>query len=299
LYLVSSPVSFRDANDIEFEQFMSEYGKSYMSQNEMSFRKNIFKANMEKARILDAENPLAEFGMTIFSDLTEAEMLKRMGAVAPAQDSDAPIHEGTAEPNGDIDWRGSMNAVQNQGSCGSCWAFSATATYETRAKIQGKMALTKLSEQEVVDCTSAQYGCNGGWMHDAFAFLQTTQFCTAQSYPYTAVKGTCRKTSCQGTIKNSGYTFVNGEAGLMSALGAGPVAIALDASTWGSYRSGIVTSCGAGMNHAVVLSAYQAGNNAWVIRNSWGSGWGEAGYIRLIQGRNMCNLTYKSSYPTF
>lgn len=297
LYLASAPAAVN--TDAQFEQFIATYGKNYANEGELNFRKEVFKTNMKNAERLNAENPEAEFGMTIFSDQTESEMLRRMGAIAPTTESQVPIHTTESVADADIDWRKNLEPVQNQGQCGSCWAFSATATFEARYKMSGK-TLTKFSEQEAVDCTSSQYGCNGGWYEAVWQMLKSDKFCTSSSYPYKAVKQTCRKTSCDGRANDKGYVLVSKtESAMYDALKSGPISIAVDASTWSSYRGGVLTSCGTGMNHAVVLSGYQSGNNAWVVRNSWGTGWGESGYIRIKKGSNVCNLTYKPAYPTF
>lgn len=305
LYLSTYPVDFRSENEVKFERFMVEYAKSYSTESELRFRQDVFNANLEKIKILNEQNPQAFFAVNMFADQTESEMHRRMGAIPSAHTNGCDEQSvGTKDPDHDISWVDKMNPVQNQGSCGSCWAFSTTATFETRALISGAVdTLTKFSEQQLVDCTSSSYGCNGGWMHDAFDYLRNKKFCTLQSYPYRAVKSSCQDSKCDDKItKSKGCTIIptsDKEAGLYRALEDGPVAIALDATTWSFYSSGIVTTCGTGMNHAVVLSGYQALNNAWVIRNSWGTNWGESGYIRLIAGQNMCNLTYRSSIPTF
>jgi len=300
LFMANMPTNL-DA-DAQFEEFIATYGKNYASVGEVNFRRDVFKANMKNAERLSALNPEAEFGMTIFSDQTEAEMMKRMGAIAPTTESNAPVHTEESEPNGDLDWRSSLEPVQNQGQCGSCWAFSATASFEARLKLSGKGSLMKLSEQEALDCASTQYGCNGGWYEAVWQMAQTSKFCTLASYPYKAVKGSCQKTTCDGKANDAGYKMVaKTEAAMMDALKSGPISIAVDASTWSSYRGGVVkrSACGTGMNHAVVLAGYQSKENAWVVRNSWGSGWGESGYIRLSKDENTCNLTYKPAYPTF
>jgi cathepsin L len=286
--------------DEQFEQFIVQYGKNYASEGEMTFRREVFKANMQKAAELQRLNPRAEFGMTIFSDQTESEMMQRMGAIAPTSfDESIPVHTQESEPNGDLDWNKYLEPVQNQGSCGSCWAFSATATFEARHYMKSGKEY-KLSEQEAVDCSSSQYGCNGGWYEAVWKMVQTDKFCTLNSYPYKAVKGSCKKSTCDGKANDKGYTFVKKtETAMMDALKSGPISIALDASTWSSYRGGVMDHCSNGMNHAVVLTGYSASDNAWKVRNSWGTGWGEKGYIRLAYGKNMCNLTYKPAYPTF
>lgn len=286
--------------DEQFEQFIIQYGKNYASEGELNFRREVFKSNMAKAEELQKRNPRAEFGVTIFSDQTEGEMAQRMGAIAPTTfDESIPVHTQESQPNGDINWDKYLEPVQNQGSCGSCWAFSATATFEARHYIQ-KGTEYKLSEQEAVDCSSSQYGCNGGWYEAVWTFVKTNKFCSEESYPYKAVKGSCHANTCDGKATDKGYTFVaKTETAMMDALKSGPISIAVDASTWSSYRGGVMTSCSNGMNHAVVLVGYSANDNAWKVRNSWSSSWGEKGYIRLAYGKNTCNLTYKPAYPTF
>merc|ERR1711957_902330 len=101
---------------------------------------------------------------------------------------------------------------------------------------------------------------------------QKNKFCTLNSYPYKAVKGSCSKTTCDGKANSKGYKLVaKNEAAMYDALKSGPISIAVDASTWHSYRGGVVTSCGTGMNHAVVISGYDSDKDAWTVRNSWGS----------------------------
>jgi C1A family cysteine protease len=301
LYLANNQGFSLSAN-AQFEEFISTYGKNYASEPELNFRREVFSANMKNAERLNAENPLAEFGMTVFSDLTESEMIKRMGAIAPSTPSDAPVHTQESVAAAAIDWRKDLQPVQNQGSCGSCWAFSATAAFEGRYKLsQGPNGSSiKLSEQEALDCSSTSYGCNGGWYEAVWQMTTTDKFCTLSSYPYKAVKGSCSKKTCDGKANDKGYKLVaKTEDAMYDALKTGPISIAVDASTWSSYKSGVVTSCSTGMNHAVVLAGYDAANNAWIVRNSWGTGWGEQGYIRLAHGKNTCNLTYKPAYPTF
>lgn len=152
VYLLSTSSS-SNTLESQFQSFLSEYGKSYNSQSEYEFRMQVFKKNMENAKILGELNPLAEFGVTPFSDQTEEEMVKRMGDISDDQFDRSSVYSETAQPNGDIDWRKYHQPIQNQGSCGSCWAFAATATVEAYNHI-GKGKNLKLSEQQLVDCVT-------------------------------------------------------------------------------------------------------------------------------------------------
>ena len=171
-------------------------------------------------------------------------------------------------------------------------------------------SLVSLSEQNFVDCDTTDSGCNGGWMDNAFAWAKTNGgVCTESAYPYTAKKGTCN-TSC-GTkyAKPASYTDVtkNDVNSLMSALNKQPVSVAIEAdqASFQLYKSGVLTaSCGTNLDHGVLAVGYGTDNGVdyWTVKNSWGTGWGEAGYIRLArtssQKQGQCGiLSGPPSYP--
>jgi len=193
--------------------------------------------------------------------------------------------------------------LKDQGQCGSCWAFSATAAFEARFELAlgYKHADTLYAEQELVDCDKQSSGCNGGWMDFGFEYLQNNAFCTEVQYPYRAVDGTCKVSQCAGGPSDKGHTDVTpGDEGeLLTALVDGPVAVAVDASSWSFYAGGILDSCGNGLNHGVTLIKADSKDGSVTIRNSWGGSWGEAGHIRLAVNQNMCGYADVASYPTF
>ena len=299
LYLVSSP---SEENDLEFTQFMNEYRKSYSTETELEFRRSVFAANMKRAEIYQAENPLAVFGVTVFSDRTEAEMAQMMGLdlVSPLPE-ELEFYDEETQPNADIDWRKYLPPIQNQANCGSCWAFSAAATFEGRYSIKTKKASPKFSEQQLMDCVTACSACSGGLMDYAFLYLKATKFCSLAKYPYLARKDTCKATTCGGIVTaKEAYSITKTEQAHLSVLGSGPISIAVDATSWPLYKSGILTSCNKAINHGVNLVGYlSVGGYAWLVRNSWGPSWGEAGHIRLAYGANVCNLTSRSTIVTF
>lgn len=301
LYVAFTPATAEF--DAEFEEFIATYGKNYASMEEMSFRRAIFNSNMAKAVKLRVLNPLAKFGVTMFADQSDSEMQRRMGAVDPGRNrKNVPVHTTQADELKDVDHRDIMQPIQNQGSCGSCWAFSATAAFEGRHHLYADDDTEKYSEQEALDCSSPMYGCNGGWYEAVWDFVKKDEFCSLDSYKYTAKKGSCGASSCEKKALDTGYSYVDAnEAAMYDALTSGPVSIAVDASTWSVYQGGVVNraSCGTGMNHAVVLVGYTTEDNAWIVRNSWSETWGEDGHIKLAYGENTCNLLYKPAYPTF
>lgn len=144
-------------------------------------------------------------------------------------------------------------------------------------------------------------------MNYAFDYLKTKSFCQLAQYPYTATQGViCKSSSCTGVgVDKTTVAVAKNEGAHLTALASGPVSIAVDATYWYLYQYGIITSCGpvTGVNHGVVLVGYTGATSTlpayWKVRNSWSSTWGEAGYIRLQVGGNLCLLTTLSSYPTF
>jgi len=189
------------------------------------------------------------------------------------------------------------------------WAFSTTGSVEgAHAIATGK--LVSLSEQQLVDCSSAQgnQGCNGGLMDQAFEFIISNKgICTEADYPYTAVTGTTCQTTCQSAATISSYKDVTAgdeSVGLLNAVAQQPVSIAIEADQSGFqfYGGGVFNgACGTALDHGVLAVGFDhdATSNLdyWIVKNSWGNTWGEAGYIRMVRGQNECGLSNMASYP--
>lgn len=209
-----------------------------------------------------------------------------------------------------INWRDKQKVtpVKNQGNCGSCWAFSAVGAIESKIAIDGKK-LQNLSEQMVVDCSSSNYGCSGGFMHTAFQdIIKMGGICSNENYPYQMMKQTCNLNvpKIDGT-KISGYDFIlpqNIQA-LKNAVNKQPICVALaaDSQDFRFYGGGIFDNDNLSkrMNHAVLLVGYEENCPVpyWIIKNSWGSEWGENGYIRIKinDGKGILGINQYGVYP--
>ena len=240
-------------------------------------------------------------GERLSTDRTPQEMEAFMGLNLSAEEEYTDVY--TYNPDeivGAYDWASKMAAVKNQGSCGSCWAFSAVAATEGRYhltyKKKAKVDIT-FSEQQAVDCDKKSHGCNGGWMDNAFDLFKAGVMKDAD-YKYTARQGTCKFDAKKKVDSVKGRTSIRkGDvAGIISAAQAGPISVAVDATKWSGYKSGVFSTCSNKLNHGVTLVGVDA-NGVMKIRNSWGS-WGEAGHIRLAKG-NTCGVADAASYPTF
>jgi len=167
-------------------------------------------------------------------------------------------------------------------------------TVETAYAIK-RGVLTSLSEQQVVDCSKAygNLGCQGGMPSAVFNYLKAQGSATLQAYPYTGVQGSCR-TYSKAAVSVTGYVNVNGEGGLLTAAAIGSVVVQIEADTqaFQFYSSGVFdnSGCGTNIDHGVVVVGYgsQGTTPYWIVRNSWGAGWGEKGYIRMVRNKNMC-----------
>ncbi|CAL8122206.1 unnamed protein product [Orchesella dallaii] len=214
-----------------------------------------------------------------------------------------------------IDWRtkGAVTPVKNQGNCGSCWAFTATGALEGRI-FQKTGKLPNLSEQNLVDCATnvngqgCCSGCDGGWMTDAYDYVKiNTGINGNATYPYETKQLTCRykSTAKAGTATGYVYTAEDDENDLKKAVAAGVVATAIDATELQAYVSGVFKCTKfEALNHGVLIVGY--GTDAslgdyWLVKNSWGTGWGEKGYIRIARGKgypDSCGIASASNYPT-
>jgi C1A family cysteine protease len=217
-----------------------------------------------------------------------------------------------------VDWvdKGAVTSVKNQGQCGSCWTFSATGAIESAYYLKyGK--LLDFSEQELVSCDSGSMGCKGGLMDQAFDWVETRKgLCSESDFPYVSGSGTAPKCKQCKPIPGSQVDHyvdvpVDDENALMSAVAQQPIAVAIEADqiAFQMYKSGILTGkCGSKLDHGVLVVGYgtdkESGIDYWKVKNSWGSEWGESGYIRLQRGKvtpwnhsGECGILAQASFP--
>lgn len=210
-----------------------------------------------------------------------------------------------------VDWRNSykVSSVKNQGQCGGCWAFSSVGAVESAWAIKHN-ALYNLSEQELIDCSSENHGCEGGSMVKSFQYIIENGLCSNLSYPYTAIDKRCNNT-CKSLVKISNYSDIipNQEKMLMRAVQHQPVSVAIQANkrSFQMYQRGIYSDpdCGFELDHGVLLIGYGYDKtydmDYWIIKNSWSDSWGENGYIRIQRNiddeRGLCGISMDPSVP--
>jgi len=179
---------------------------------------------------------------------------------------------------------------------------------ESAYAIENNVAPISLSEQQLVDCSQAEgnQGCNGGLMDQAFQYVITNGgICKEGDYPYTAMDGTCKSSQCTCAVKISAFTDVSQtEAALTAAIVQQPISVAVDASSWQFYSTGVMSNCVfTQLDHGVLAVGYgsASGQAYYKIKNSWGTSWGMQGYILLarnVGGVGECGITQASSFPT-
>ena len=311
LALVSCEISEDTLIFQSFQKFIKKFNKKYSSINEFLARFEVFKRNI--FQLLEDGEQSYKTGITQFSDLTHQEFSKiylnlNYDAMAMANFDPYFVKTSNAAPSS-YDWRNynRVCAVQDQGSCGSCWAFATIGNLEGlyAAKVG---ECKKFSEQMLVDCDTSDSGCNGGLMEYAFAYLKKSGvLCFEDGYtPYKGVKGKCGTCTHEVDMKVTGYKKLGSSYSTWSPVDedeikeflyqTGPLAIALNADLLQTYSSGIldVTSSRcptSGINHAVLLVGYGTDTvDYWIVKNSWGKSWGESGYFRIRRGNGTCGV---------
>lgn len=191
-----------------------------------------------------------------------------------------------------FDWRasGKVTGVRDQGNCGSCWAFATLAAYEASVLIAKSGAIDG-SEQHILSCSGAGT-CMGGWW--ALEFLVPTGNATEPTYPYTAADSPCDK-AIPTPLRAASWGYVAGNGGIpkvdemkKALCKYGPLAVAVRATpAFQAYISGVFNeNDGGDVNHAVTLIGWNDNQKAWLLKNSWGPGWGMAGYMWIAYGSN-------------
>lgn len=278
-----------------FESWMTQHGVKYDSMFEKAYRERVFLENLAKIELHNRQNNGYKQGINQFSALTDEEFVAmNLGLVVPAS-VEIEVEQVDSFRGADVDWttQGAVTGVKNQGNCGSCWSFSTTGALEGLSKL-GYNTLQSFSEQQLVDCSSSygNQGCNGGLMTNAFKYVHDHGIVLESAYPYHGTQGKCNVTG--GDFKVSGYTEVTNCNDLANAIVRGVVSVAVDATNWSRYSSGVFTNCATRLNHGVTLTGVT--DQYWHIKNSWGTTWGEKGYIRLARG-NTCGVCNMAAYP--
>jgi len=288
-------------------------------------RFEIFMDNVDRITRHNAEGRSWTMGVTPFTDMTPQEFKDRVvtdvcedhfQSKAKINKAKAKLRKGrrrvAVDTPSSVDWRdsGAVTPVKNQGSCGSCWAFSTTGAIEGRYQI-AKGTLNSLSEQELVDCDTGSNGCNGGSMDQGFEWVQDNGgLCLDSVYTYKGVDGTCMDSTCKKYNAISGHNDVTmGSEYLKEAVAQGPVSIAIEADqmSFQLYNGGVFDGdCGTGLDHGVLAVGYgtQDGQDYWIVKNSWGSSWGDEGYMLMCRNCDkngndgQCGILEDASYPT-
>jgi len=289
-----------------FTQFEAEQGRVY-NNNEAKMRFRLFRKSVQEVVETNEQDLGWTAGLNFFSDLTEEEGKQYLGFNASlAHPVGEPLPPSDEPMTSSIDWRsrGAVTGVKNQGNCGSCWTFGAVGSVEgVHKKTTG--SLVTFAEQELLDCVyeGRRDGCQGGWMQDAFTYIQNKRrLAPSSAVSYRGKDGSCNysgKTNGLRATVTGQYAVPGSESGHMSGLSRGPIAVAFEVTSKSKqYRGGIFkdTTCRGSANHAVTMVGFDS--QKFMIKNSWGGSWGSGGYIYMSRNYHNCKLYSHSAIIT-
>lgn len=310
-----------------FDDYISKFNKNYSNPEEYQTRFQHFVASVREIENLNGgignlDQSKAQYGLTRLSDMSKTEFTelhlsdekinkpaKEYGRSWSDQSGRHEHHDRSRRRKRaviplQVDWRtkGVIGPVKDQGMCGACWAFSTVGTIEAMAAIKtGK--LVPLSVQEVIDCAGlGNSGCAGGDICLLLDWLTLTKTPMEKEseYPLSLTDGFCKAKKNVTGVEVQTFTcdnFVGAEEQILTALAThGPVTVAVNALTWQNYLGGVIQYHCSGsaleLNHAVELVGYDLSAEVpyYIAKNSWGKDFGNAGYVHLAIGMNICGL---------
>jgi len=310
--------------------FKKEY--SYSS-DEAKLRFKIFKENFTKIKEHNAQtNQSFKVGLNQFSDMTNNEFKEKVTRYRHNQsiekylntwqenkflpisdDDDDDLTKRNLASNNAINYQSFFNTPRNQMNCGGCWAFTVTASIESNKSIKQGTLNQYLSVQQLLDCNSQNYGCNGGDLITGMNYVLNTGVENDSDYTYLGYSGnTCKFNSIKTLNKIGGYQYCSNlttsykcsTSIVYTLLSKGPLSVVTNGGSWAfqNYAGGIFNSACTTIDHAVTLAGYGISGTTqyWLVRNSWGPNWGESGYIRIeINPSNnySCFIEYEAILP--
>ena len=308
----------------------TKYGKNYQNETMEKLRMDIFRKNIEMINQHNLEYTVGlqtfELASNFFTDLTLDEIKQHLN-IRPMKRSDFQRQMVTLDAKlsarnrtekkefnilkstTSVDWRksGKVAPIQDQLDCGSCWAFASVSAIESLIAIKSNKPLIKLSEQNVIDCATSPlyygFGCNGGDSGEAMRYIVEHGIVTSAEYPYDARQHGCPVTQLmlrRRTFIADYDVLVNkGENVLINRVSIQPIGVAIETTLkFFHYSRGIYsdpTCTGETVDHGVNVVGYD--NDALIVRNTWGSDWGENGYIRMKRGDNTCGINNFLFFP--
>lgn len=331
LALANLPSSSLDHDNQDWISFKQEHGKTYESKEVESLRLAIFANNKQQVKQFNdklSNEAGFKLGLNHLADMSNLEVQNLNGfkaQVASLWKNSAEadkflndiLDDNSTEVPDELDWRkveGRVTHVKDQGQCGGCWAFASTGALEgqERRRATTSNQTVGLSEQNLIDCDSSNYACDGGIIAHAFTFIQKQGgLDDEQSYPYEAKYSKCRFNKGKVAFQDKGAAVLpaGDELKLKEVVAKfGPVAVGIDASSiWFQFYEGGVYSnkhCSSSqLDHAVLVVGYGTDDKLgdyWIVKNSWGPKWGEDGYILMARNRdNMCGIATTATIPTF
>lgn len=302
-----------------FETWAKTNNKTY-SKSEFIYRFRVFQQNMNYVYEHNSKNYSFTLGLNKFADLTNSEFIEKyIGFNNKEQTQNReqdPDHlyryDSTLEIPVSLDWRkkGLVTSIKDQGICACSWAFSTTGS------VEGAWAFNytqvSLSEQNLLDCSrlNGNFGCTSGSVLSSYKYIiQNQGIDTESSYPYEV----STSYNCRYSIRNRGATISNygeitqgSESALQNALVyRGPISAKIDSNnlSFQLYNGGYYyePKCSStDLSHSVLVIGYDSSSSGeyWIVKNSWGTSWGESGYINMAKNQNNnCGIATQSYFP--